>query len=73
MGLETEHSARVYDNDHGFYVSVGPDRDGLGLCEMLYRDGDKDAVERSFSVSWEHAEQFAKAILDVCAIRDEAK
>jgi hypothetical protein len=36
--IETVH--KVYDNDSGDYISVGPDADGLGLIEnMLVEDG----------------------------------
>lgn len=36
---ETEVVRRIYDNDEGVYVEVGPDSDALGLVEL--RTGDK--------------------------------
>lgn len=68
----TEYRARVYDDDHGFFVEVRDDGDSIGLCELAYSDGDKDAEERLFAISWEHAERFAQAILLTVKARSDA-
>lgn len=70
MAATTEHSARVYDDEHGYYVEIRSDRDGLGLAEFAYSDGDKDAKEIAFCASWEMAEKYAHAILAVLAARE---
>ncbi len=70
--VSTEFRVRVYDDDHGFYVEARPDSDGLGLCEFAYSDGDADAKEIRFCVSWAMASTFADAILKVSAIQPDA-
>jgi hypothetical protein len=68
--ISTEHSARIYDDDLGWFLSVGPDSDGLELCRIAYsEDGAKD---REFTVPWEHAEALARAIYDLMALRMKA-
>jgi hypothetical protein len=69
--LTTEYRARVYDDDHGFYVEVRDDRDGLGLAEIVYSDGDKEAVERVITLGWGQAEKLAEAILNITRIRPQ--
>lgn len=59
----TEYSARVYDDDRGFYVQISPDADSLGLCRLAYVEpGDKP---REFTISWAMAEAMADAIKDM--------
>lgn len=66
--ISTERSIRIYDDDHGWFVRVGPDGDSLGMCQISYHEDEKDTrLERSLSLPWEHAEALAKAILDLAA------
>lgn len=60
--LSTEHTIRVYDDDHGFFVQIGPDRDGLDLCEIAYFE-DAKTERRNINLSWAHARAVAEAIL----------
>lgn len=60
--ISVEHSARVYDDDHGWHVEVGPDGDGLGLCRIAYVEGDS---EHTIIIPWPHAEAVANAIFDL--------
>lgn len=71
--ITTELRARVYNDDHGYYAEVRPDSDGLGLCELAYSDGDKDAKEVSFCISWKMAEALAEAICDIRPRSEPAK
>lgn len=59
-----EHHMRVYDDKHGWYVTVRPDRDGSGACEIAWNDGDQNAHdERTLSMPWAMARLMAQAIL----------
>lgn len=57
--ITTETLVRVYDDAHGWYVQIGPDRDGLGLCEISYHEGDD---VRSIVIPWNIAERVGVAI-----------
>lgn len=63
--LSTEYQARIYDNNHGYFVEVKPDSDGLNLCEIRYDEGNKEARDSSIIISWDMAEAMAKAILEL--------
>ena len=72
--LTTEYRARVYNDDHGYFVEAAPDGDGLGLCQLTYSDGGADAKPISFCISWDMAEALANAIDDIRPRnQDEAK
>lgn len=43
MSFTVEVVRRVFDDDHGVYIEVGPDGDGLGGIEI--RTVDKDSKE----------------------------
>lgn len=55
-----EHFARVYDDDHGFFVEVSEDKDSLGLCRISYEE--HDARPREIVISWDMAHKLADAI-----------
>lgn len=59
--ISTEHFARIYDDDKGWHVEVGPDKDGLNLCRIAYCEGPIQA-DREIIIPWEHALAVAKAI-----------
>lgn len=64
--ITVEHSARVYDDDHGWFVEVTPDRDGLGMARIAYNEGDgTEDSKREISLPWFHAEALAHAILAI--------
>jgi hypothetical protein len=60
--ISVEHHARVYDDDHGWHVEVGPDGDGLDLCRIAYIE---DGAPREIIIPWPHAEAVANAIFDL--------
>jgi len=55
--FEIEVVRKVFDNEHGSHIKVGPDLDGLGLVEI---DGGKDYGR--IVVPPKHAIWLAKAI-----------
>lgn len=59
----TEFSARVYNDDTGTYVQIGPDRDGLGLCRLVHGEAGVEEIE--IHMSWDQATAVANAILDI--------
>lgn len=61
--VEVHH--RIYDDRHGWFVTVRPDRDGGEACEIAWNDG-SDAVkdERCITMPWPMARLVAQAILD---------
>jgi hypothetical protein len=62
--ISVEHTIRVYDDNHGWFISIGPDRDGLGLCRVAYQESEDDSQSmREISMPWEHARAVAMAIL----------
>lgn len=68
--VSLEYRARVYNDSHGYFAEVREDQDSLGLCEIIYSDGDKDAVERGFCISWEMAKRLADAIIEIAKLRE---
>lgn len=59
-----EVHTRVYDDKHGWYVTVRPDRDGGGACEIAWNDGDQAIKdERCITMPWEMARLVARVIL----------
>jgi hypothetical protein len=65
-----EQHIRVYDDKHGWYVTVRPDRDGSGACEIAWNDG-SDAVkdERCIVMPWPMARLLAGAIADLTPMK----
>ena len=60
-----ESHMRVYDDKHGWYVTVRPDRDGGGCCEIAWNDGDDQVKdERCIVMPWDMARLMAQAILN---------
>ena len=70
--LTTEYRARVYDDTHGFSVEVREDGDALGLCEIAYNDGDKEAKDFTIAIGWPHALAVAQAVTAVARLRADA-
>lgn len=66
--FSTETFIKVFHNKNGYYVQVGPDRDGLELCEIIYYEGDKN-TERSFTIPWEMASHLVGAITKALELR----
>lgn len=62
--LTAERSCKIYDDDLGYWVSIGPDRDGIGIGEIIYSDGDRNAVERTIVLPWDHMLALAYAIIE---------
>ncbi len=62
MTYTIEHEIKVFDDENGGFVSVGPDRDGLGLVELRQNDDGKEVVR--ISMTLEHAQAFGKALTE---------
>jgi hypothetical protein len=68
-----EHHMRVYDDKHGWYVTVRPDRDGGGACEIAWNDGDDQVKdERCIVLPWPMARLMAQAIVSATPTSDTA-
>lgn len=67
MGTMTvEHHTRIYDDERGWYVTVRPDRDGGGACEIAWNDGDQQVKdERCITMPWPMARVMAQAIANM--------
>lgn len=66
MGKFTiERAAKVYDEDSGESVYVGPDADGLDLVELRFCDADGKIAARLPAIQAEMAIEVAKAILEL--------
>ncbi|MBJ6120896.1 hypothetical protein [Sphingomonas mollis] len=60
-----EHHMRVYDDKHGWYVTIRPDRDGAGAYEIAWNDGDDQVKDgRTVVMPWAMARLMASAILN---------
>jgi hypothetical protein len=44
--FEMENLYEIWDNDCGGLIEIGPDRDGLGLIEIRYKNEQGKIVER---------------------------
>lgn len=66
--ITTETLVRVYDDDHGWFVQVGPDADGLGLCEIRYEE---EGRKTSIIIPWSVAERVGIAIGDMSRANEE--
>ena len=61
-----EHHMRVYDDKHGWFVTVRPDRDGGEACEIAWNDGDQlPKDERCITMPWPMARLMAQTIVNV--------
>lgn len=61
--ISIERSIKIYDDDHGWYVEVGADADGLGLCRIAYvEDGDRT---REMTIPWHHASALSSALREL--------
>lgn len=60
--VSAEYGCRIYNDDHGYWVEVKPDADGLDLCTITYSDGDEKAVPKTITIPWEMANRLAVAI-----------
>jgi hypothetical protein len=56
-----ERYTKVWDDQHGCHISVGPDRDALDLVEIRYID-DQGKDIASFAIPKEMAKLLGKAI-----------
>lgn len=61
--ITVEIHARVYDDNTGSHVAIGPDGDGLDLCTVSYNEGGN--VVSQFTISWPMAKAAAEAIFDL--------
>jgi hypothetical protein len=64
MGYTAEKNIRVYNDDDGDYVYVGPDGDSLDLVEIRYVDP-KGKIGDRIIITKEQALIVARAILDL--------
>ncbi len=60
MSYTTERTLKVYNDNTGDYVSVGPDGDGLDLVEL--RQTDAGEMVARISMTHEQAEAFVIAL-----------
>jgi hypothetical protein len=58
----TETFVKVFDDDNGFHILIGPDRDGLECCEIRYVDA-ADKNQPSIVMDWPMAVMVAQAVL----------
>ena len=69
MAYSVELSRRIYDDDYGACIQVGPDGDGLGCVEV--RTPDAASKEHfgdiRFTVSPQLAKLLGKAMIDAAA------
>lgn len=65
MNISYEIKREIWDDDHGVYWEVGPDRDALGLVEIRKRDETSSIIER-MTIPQECTEYLADAIVN-CA------
>lgn len=68
---DIEFSARVHDETG--YVSVGPDADGLGLCQIEMFEfiaGERRRVG-GFCLGWREARGLSQAIIDLDRLNAE--
>jgi len=69
MAYSVELSRKIYDDDCGACIQVGPDSDGLGCVEI--RTPDADSAEHfgdiRFTVSPQLAKLLGKALIDAAA------
>lgn len=63
-----EHVIKVWDDDNGTHVYVGPDADGLELVELRYVDEDGEIGAR-ISMPSDQAIKVAEAILELYGVR----
>ena len=62
--MTVEHHIKVYDDKYGWFVTVRPDRDGSGSCEIAWNDGGQATKdEHPVTMPWPMARLVAKAIL----------
>ena len=60
MTYTTEVHRRIYIDDEGVYINVGPDTDGLGCVEISTKD--KKSIEYFGEVRLTFDKQFAKML-----------
>lgn len=60
--VSAEYGCRIYNDDHGYWVEVKPDGDGLDLCQITYSDGDANAETKTITLPWEMADKLAMVI-----------
>ena len=67
MSDYTEEIVRqIYHDGDGWHVEVGPDRDGLDLVEIRYRDGTTKHNVDLPTLETDCARKLAHAILALC-------
>ena len=72
-GYTVEHHMRIYDDTHGWYVTVRPDTDIGESCEIAWNDGgpnDKDS--QVVVLPWPMARLMAQAILNASPTSETA-
>lgn len=64
--FETETTIKVYDNEKGGHIEIGPDKEGLGLIRITVgHGGTADLGTAEMTLEPEMAAVFAEAILGV--------
>lgn len=67
-----EHHMRIYDDQHGWFVTVRPDRDTGDSCEIAWNDGDAlPQDERTITIPWTMARLVAEAIIGITPLTKE--
>lgn len=59
--VSSEFSARIFNDDTGDFIMVGPDGDALDLCQIEKHE--KGGPTITMIIEWETAEALARAIL----------
>lgn len=60
MSVSVEITRRVYNDDSGEFVQIGPDGDGLGICHIHFEDGD---LTHDFYITKEHARAVGEQLI----------
>lgn len=69
--ISYERIIKVFDDNRGWFVQVGPDGDGLELCSIAYHEGDSHDRSREIVIPWAHAAAVARAILELTNAKRE--
>lgn len=67
-----EHHMKVHDDKTGDYIKIGPDPDGLNLCEieMMGKNGTSDG---RLVIPWPLARIMAQAVLGVEPLKEHPR
>ncbi len=71
QSISTEFSARIYNDSTGDYVQIGPDPDGLDLCQITKHE--KGGPTIMMIIEWDVAKALAKSIFELRGLTHRAE